>query len=155
MSTRSSLILKVNQYYNENNPNNGLRYQQYYHHWDGYLSGVGVDLIRVLLKINAEDKEIENHLHSFDNVLCNELNLNWKKESFEIVHCDLEYLYLIEIDRSCNLKLSYIRTSYNSDNMSYLDYLTYKNFKPLLELRAVKGDNYSYHKLSYINYESE
>jgi cupin superfamily acireductone dioxygenase involved in methionine salvage len=92
MSTRSNVILVT--------PNNKVH--QFYHHWDGYLSGVGEEL-RTKLLYSVGISSIEKGISVYD-VLIGEI---MKDEDYEDeyvhdmnkvnhLHGDIEFLYVIK-----------------------------------------------------------
>lgn len=96
MSTRSNVILVT--------PDSKV--YQFYHHWDGYLSGVGEELRRWLLYsigMNAllKDKSVYDilidELHDCDGY---ESEGSWEINDHNCLHSDVEFVYVI---RGCEL----------------------------------------------------
>ena len=91
MGTRSHIVLVT--------PENKVH--QFYHHWDGYLAGVGKELRGYLLYsigVAALDEDV-----SVYSVLLGELHRNEEYEDEHIhemnevtsLYCDVEYLYVV------------------------------------------------------------
>ena len=128
MATRSTLTIKL--------PHST---KHYYHHWDGYLEGVGLTLVLLVLRMFREldewnDIKIENWFR---------YNLTHDFEPInELADMGQEYEYKIVADDT-GLILSY----------KHLD----DDFMPLEEIHKplVKISNKKYRKLKYINYRYE
>jgi len=92
MSTRSNIILVT--------PDN--RVHQFYHHWDGYLSGVGEDLRKHLvysIGMNALIKDMSLYdILVGDIAGDNDYEDEYKMEldARNRIHCDTEFVYAIK-----------------------------------------------------------
>lgn len=91
MSTRSNVIII--------SPDNKV--DQFYHHWDGYLSGVGEELRKWLLYsigMNAliKDKSVYDILFG-ELTDCDgyESEGSWKLNDRNCLHSDVEFVYVI------------------------------------------------------------
>ena len=117
MSTRSNIILIT--------PDNKVH--QLYHHFDGYLSGVGEDLRRRLVYAIGICTITDSHVY---NVLIDDLSRDSDYESECIIdldqhnhlHGDIEFLYVI---KDCNLYYvnEYSLCSKFNTNKDLIDYV--------------------------------
>lgn len=110
MSTRSNIFVDFN----------GER-KQFYHHCDGYLDGVGKDLlIRMAMAIERARNDI-SYLVSTERVYKEFINLLEEEGSYkpeEIgLHRDIEYLYYVEFSPKGN-RVTYTKTQWY-DNKKY------------------------------------
>lgn len=115
MSTRAVIqIRKTSKYTQPDNPNNGLKIQQYYHHYDGYTSGLGIELVQHLLTLiqTKEPKELE-HLSDIKFYFDNVFTQLYEKEKTEVIHGDIEYFYLMDFDGG--LSLTRYKRNYDID----------------------------------------
>jgi len=100
MSTRSNIILVT--------PDN--RVDQYYHHWDGYLSGVGEELRKCLLYsigMHTVVKDVSVYDALCDNLKdCSDYEFedSWVLNNHNHLHLDVEFTYVI---RDSNLYFVY------------------------------------------------
>ena len=91
MSTRSNVIIVTKD----------GKVHQFYHHWDGYLSGVGEELRRHII-YSVGMCNISNA--SMDEVLVSELNATDGYEDeythdltdYNRLHADIEFLYIVK-----------------------------------------------------------
>lgn len=81
MATRSNIVIRNG---------NSTDYAQLYHHWDGYPTGVGEELLTNF-----------NSLSNFDNVHELAQHINNIDDSYRIETCglaaDIEFLYVLDI----------------------------------------------------------
>lgn len=116
MSTRSNIIFEKNQFLNENNPNNGYRAIQYYRHYDGYITGAGLDLALMMVKfINEVDADECNTIWEIENWLDQNMTHIYQKECWSLPHGDIEYMYAINFDNGLTVT-AYIRQGFGSDS---------------------------------------
>lgn len=124
MSTRSNIFVDFN----------GER-KQFYHHWDGYVEGVGNDLlVRMEMAITRARNAIPYSLKGDTFSLRTEraykefLNLLEEEGSYELeeigLHGDIEYLYYVEFSPKGN------RVTYSKIEWQKLDD---KNYRQNLE----------------------
>ena len=118
MSTRSNIFVDFN----------GER-KQFYHHWDGYLDGVGKDLlVRMEMAIARARKDIPCFF-STERVYKEFLNLLEEEGSYEPeeigLHRDIEYLYYVKFVPGEKCTVSYTKTQWQK--------LDYKNYYQNLE----------------------
>ncbi len=75
------------------------KYVELYHHWDGYISGVGYDLLDMFY-----DKESNKLImDDFIDNLVNKLIKNKDDDGYEFcsaTHADIEYMYTINIGKN-------------------------------------------------------
>lgn len=92
MSTRANIILIT--------PDNKIN--QYYHHCDGYFSGVGEELRKHLVysigmnAVNKEKSVYENLVICLGHDIEYEDEYKLKQEDHNRLHADIEYLYIIK-----------------------------------------------------------
>lgn len=103
MSTRSTVMVSKTQHYNDvdgkPNPNNGKRWLQFYHHYDGYEMGVGLDLVRKVLNLmDRNDLSELNSIWDIENALLEVVDGFYQQESDKLLHGDIEYLYHVDFD---------------------------------------------------------
>ena len=99
MSTRCNIIVKAK----------GKKITLY-HHWDGYLEGVGQDLVNKL-----KDAFIDDYFCSWTHIV-NKLVKDKEDTGYEItsgLHGDIEYLYTIDVDKKT---IKYQTVSYPNDD---------------------------------------
>ena len=105
MSTRSNIFVDFN----------GER-KQFYHHHDGYLDGVGKDLlVRMEMAIARARKDI-SYLVSTERVYKEFINLLEEEGSYESeeigLHGDIEYLYYVKFVSGEKDAVSYTKTTW-------------------------------------------
>ena len=71
---------------------------QLYHHHDGYISGVGYDLIKRFLNEETLKLEIPNDIYIVANKLIKDLEDEYNVTVYK--HSDIEYLYVIDCDNN-------------------------------------------------------
>jgi hypothetical protein len=103
-----------------------MEYGQYYHHWDGYEQGLGLELVRILLTMRDESgfkgsplftelTKPECSLYLIQNEFRSRFTLEYQQESTDILHGDIEYLYHIDFDKD-HVKLTmYKRTNWETE----------------------------------------
>lgn len=116
MSTRAVVHIRKSQYYNDGNPNNGTKYLQYYHHWDGYTSGLGIKLMKLSLKyIDERSPRVTKFMSDVKYWLEDNLNQSYQRETYgKDLHGDIEYAYLLDFD--CGVTLTrFKRTDWKNE----------------------------------------
>lgn len=114
MSTRSNIFVDFN----------GER-KQFYHHWDGYLNGVGKDLlIRMELAVTKACEYVPDIAGRTKNVYEEFLNLLEEEGSYEPeeigLHGDIEYLYYVKFVSGEKDVVSYTKTNWQKlDDKNY------------------------------------
>jgi hypothetical protein len=99
MSTRAVIQMKKTTRYEGENPNNGEHIIQYYHHYDGYTSYLGIELIKILLEfIKTQDPEKVKDIHDVEYFMDETLNQTYQRETPADIHGDIEYFYFIDFD---------------------------------------------------------
>jgi len=96
MSTRSNIIIKAK----------GCK-AILYHHYDGYIEGVGQDLV------NKLDKYFNSDNYCYWSDVVNMLVKDKKDDGYEItrgIHGDIDYLYTIDTDEKT---IKFQRVNYN------------------------------------------
>lgn len=162
MSTRANIIVEVTQAFKqEDNPNNGIRMAQYYHHMDGYIMGVGQELVECLKKLDGEETIPFNYidsLHSFESFLKNNLPMSYEKENIKAdkhdianiapcLHGDIEYVYVIR----ANAKMLELHAYKREDFENKIEnWTTWKSVR-LLQINNKTGFNYL--SVDYIHLE--
>ena len=71
---------------------------QLYHHHDGYISGVGYDLIKRFLNEETLKLEIPNDIYIVANKLIKDLEDEYNVTVYK--HSDIEYLYVVDCDNN-------------------------------------------------------
>ena len=89
MATRSSVLIKE-----------GKKSILLYHHWDGYIEGVGFDLLKRFWL--TKDRYFNNDkgfvfAETIANALVKDIEANYEIVCFE--HCDIEFLYMIDVKK--------------------------------------------------------
>jgi len=153
MSTRSALLINIFQDYNEGNPNRGLRTAQYYHHYDGYIEGVGKELIFKFNKLIAGKGRLIDSLYGLESDIKN--NFPAAYEHTELIHDDIEFLYTLTKEQgSNNITLcAYDRGGYNNTFNSYDEFILKSNKQVLAVWNWSINSNYYY--LQSINYNGK
>lgn len=151
MSTRSTLIVSINQEFGAGNVNNGIRQTQYYHHWDGYVEGVGKDLIFRLNNLIDGRSEFISGIMDIEHLFRDNVPASYVHESVENIHGDLEFLYLLirpKGSKELTLFVYKLGEFFNS-------YDTYGDFilSAVGEELARWGWNEKHHFLKSINYK--
>lgn len=83
-----------------------------YHHCDGYLEGVGLDLYLLAFKDLYEDKNKTMDIDWFINILQHQIN----DDGYETTiynHTDIEYQYNIQVDKYYRLSSISVVHGYN------------------------------------------
>ena len=151
MATRSSVLIEVTQDYGENNLNNGLKRMQYYHHWDGYVNGVGLDLIKILLDLQGEEV-LKQNLTDVEHFVSSKLNATYERESANDVHTDIEFLYVINFDNGITLDVYHTNHINIGRFESYEEVLEKVNPKRLVEFVAFTSfDKEQYYNLKLLS----
>lgn len=132
MSTRATIIVKKEDYYNPNNPNNGLHTLQYYHHWDGYTSGLGLELMQKLMELNGE--KVFKSITDAEFFFKRNFSLEYDKERPEDLHGDIEYLYEIDIKKDAIELRRFKRGDWDKEEQE--NYPKWKDIYLLLRLKA-------------------
>lgn len=88
MATRCSVLFTANKPAYITSPQND---EQFYHHWDGYLEGVGKDIFDKIINQAKKDGRIELRY-------C--LTHDYEKEAVGSIHGDWEYLYRVTFKES-------------------------------------------------------
>ena len=148
MSTRSQIVIDVDQCYNKDNPNNGTKRTSFYHHHDGYLNGVGMELIKTLIELESEEIETIKSLSSFTSFLKRNLNCFYEEEPNYEMHGDIEYLYHIKVTKKSVTLTAYKREFGEKEQ----DFTKFKNIE-LLNIR--KRDKFKILQLTKINFREE
>lgn len=115
MSTRASIVFsKTATHFYEGNPNNGYRESHWYHHYDGYPTGVGFELVGIIVKlIKKSDEESFLDIHGIDSLLKTTLSHEWEHDHKQQFPGDIEYLYRISFDDGISIKC-YARGSFEN-----------------------------------------
>lgn len=96
MSTRANVVIK------KTSENGSVTYCQLYHHHDGYYEGVGHYLQDIMNKVMEEpvdrQKDILSRPYSLAEYICEEDGSFENEGGFLILHGDIEYLYVIDIN---------------------------------------------------------
>ena len=148
MSTRSQIVIDVAQSYSEDNKNNGTKRTSFYHHHDGYLNGVGMELIKTLIKLESEEIETIKSLIYFTSFLKRNLNCFYEEEPNYEMHGDIEFLYHIKVTKKGVTLTAYERNYEEKEQ----DFTKYKNIE-LLSIR--KMDNFDSLQVTKINFKTE
>ena len=85
--------------------------KQFYHHYDGYPSGVGSELVEYLTKAQEGTSETEKVFSDFMELIKND-ELYEEEECINI-HWDIEYLYYVHIGEGGN-SVSYTEVDFFS-----------------------------------------
>lgn len=122
MSTRAALKVIKTAFLpdcnGKENPNSGERSICFYHHFDGYTEGLGVELIQLILKLrDCEDlqklTEKGTTVSSVRHTLRGYFNLYYENMSWAIENQgDLEYVYVINLDNGGCVLDVYIRNDF-------------------------------------------
>jgi len=78
--------------------------RQYYHHCDGYLSGVGWELFRTYFQVaHGYSPQTGSYTRWFmerteDCDLTKDIDCSYEPEPWEQYHCDIEFQYLLDFD---------------------------------------------------------
>lgn len=146
MSTRAVIQIKKTTKYAGNNPNNGEHRVQYYRHWDGYTSFLGIELVKILLDLITEKQPSDfKSVNDVDFYLGTILNQQYQKEDIKDIHGDIEYFYLLDFDDGITLT-RFKRTDWKKDKPENPE----KWADSFVLLRA--SDQKEYHRLESLNY---
>ncbi len=129
MSTPATIFIKKRVFLNEGNPNNGIHYLQLYHHFDGYVGGVGIDLLRRLFTLTDEftPDRIET-ITEVESVIKQVLPLSYEMiGEIEKIKYDCDYVYFIDFTSGIKLEVMV----FNHDDVE-----NYPDTVPLLEKRT-------------------
>ncbi len=86
------------------NPNNGPKEDQWYHHWDGYPIGLGLELTMMLATFYGEGRiKPEQTFSEIERLLKSTFNHDYETERVGNWHGDLEYVYHIDFDGGLRL----------------------------------------------------
>jgi len=146
MSTRAVIQIKKTTKYEGINPNNGEHRLQYYHHFDGYTSYLGIELVKILLDfINEQDPEKIKSIDDIRWYMENILTQRYQIEDPKIIHGDIEYFYLIDFDDGITLT-RFKRNDFEKDKPDYPEKWADKHILLKVSLQE------KYYRLELIDY---
>lgn len=118
MSTRSQIIIQT--FKNVLPKENTMFHQELiYHHFDGYLMGVGLELLEKLKELSEfdiEETELRGLIYFLNHGYEQEEINNEKEEGINNLHSDIEYLYYIRIQDNKVIELFYKEVSFYDDS---------------------------------------
>lgn len=146
MSTRAVIQIKKTTDYGTGNPNNGEHRIQYYHHWDGYTSYLGINLVKILLDLIAERSPSDfKDVHSVRYYLQDVLNQKYQIEDI-VTHGDIEYFYLIDFNNG--ITLTRFKRNWETDKVDEPE-----KWNSCILFKA--SDREKYYKLEIIDYQEK
>jgi hypothetical protein len=105
MSTRSAIIIKRRDDYGPDNPNTGYHSEAYSKHHDGYLMGVGLELVMNLVNYIKNDGTIVTSFTAASNLFKDFLNQNYHRcDNVDNIPGDIEYLYVVNFNDGITVK---------------------------------------------------
>jgi hypothetical protein len=115
--TRCAIIVEITNKYAEGNPNNGLHRAAYSHHCDGYLGGIGFELVKIVdtvcgkaHNLSRHDEYVYRNSLELEYAFKAELNQEYSYLNPDNLPGDIEYLYVVNFDEGVRIT-AYCRPS--------------------------------------------